>query len=421
MAAKLGGSLFERMKLPSVLGELLVGIVLGNLALFGFDGLDFLKVDYDSGREIDLHDVLTLAGVTIDHLARIGVVLLLFLVGLETKLKDFWRVGPSALLVACLGVIAPMGLGYGASLLAQGHHDWTVHLFVGATLCATSVGITARVLRDMGKSTTSESRIILGAAVIDDVLGLVVLAVVQGLILAQSSGGTGGLDLVELAIICGKALGFLFGALLIGPYLSRGLFHAANQLHGSGLLLVTALGFCFGMAWLSAAVGLAPIVGAFAAGLVLDHVQYRELAARGSHELEELVRPVGELFIPIFFVMMGIQVDLRSFLNPSVLGLAAILTVAAIIGKQVCGLGVLERGVDRMSVGFGMIPRGEVGLIFASIGRQLRVDGERVVGDGLYSALILMVIVTTLVTPPLLQWSMARIRTPDPSPSEAAA
>ena len=180
---------------------------------------------------------------------------------------------------------------------------------------------------------------------------------------------------------------------------------------------IASLAFCFTLAWLSSEVGLAPIVGAFAAGLILERVQYRELADReGLHDLEKLIKPLADLFVPIFFVMMGIQVNLASFADPHVLGLAAVLIVAAVIGKQLCGLGALERGLDRRSIGIGMIPRGEVGLIFAAIGRQLQVGGQRVVDEGVYSALILMVIATTLITPPLLKWSLDRHAAPPVTP-----
>ena len=413
LAARVGGHVFERYGQPGVLGELVVGVILGNLSLAGIHGLDFLKVDYDQLDAVRMDNLWHCSGITIDQLSRIGVLLLLFQVGLETSVADLRRVGGSALLVAVLGVVAPMGLGWavGAALLPG--RPWAVPMFLGATLCATSVGITARVLRDLGRSTSPEARVILGAAVIDDVLGLVVLAMAQGVIASMAAAGSGSepsFGAAELAIIVAKALGFLAAALLFGQYVSRTLFKAASVLHGSGLLIVTALALCFSFAWLAGEVGLAPIVGAFAAGLILERVQYRELAARaGQHELEELIRPLADLLVPVFFVMMGIQVDLRSVADPSALGLAAALIAAAVVGKQACALGVLGRGVDRLSVGLGMIPRGEVGLIFAAIGRQLRIGGERVVDGETFSALVIMVMVTTLVTPPLLKWSLGRL------------
>jgi Kef-type K+ transport system membrane component KefB len=338
------------------------------------------------------------------------VLLLLFQVGLETSVVDLRRVGVSAFLVAVLGVVTPIALGWLCGWLLMPSQHWTVHMFLGATLAATSVGITARVLRDLGKTESNEARIILGAAVIDDVLGLLVLALAQGVITTLSTGGSqASFDWLDLLVVIGKAVTFLVGALVLGQYVSRPVFKMASYLQGSGILVVTALAFCFTFAWLADAVGLAPIVGAFAAGLVLEKVHYRELAARdGEHDLEELIRPVADLLVPLFFVMIGFQVNLRSFASWQVLGLASALTLAAVLGKQVCSLGIQEKGVDRLSVGLGMIPRGEVGIIFASIGRQLRIGDQRVVDDGTYAALVLMVMVTTMITPPLLKWSLAR-------------
>lgn len=410
LAARLGGHFFELAGQPSVLGELIVGVALGNLSLLGISQLDFLKVDWAQQNVLVLHNVLHCAGVTIDHLARIGVILLLFQVGLETSVAEMRRVGSSALLVAVLGVVTPMGLGWGAGMLLLPEHHWAVHMFLGATLAATSVGITARVLKDLGKSTSKEAQIILGAAVIDDVLGLVVLAAAQGIISAISAtanGAGGEFGIAELAIILVKAVGFLAASLFLGQFISRPFFKFASFLRGKGLLVVSALAICFTFAWTANAVGLAPIVGAFAAGLILEEVHYRELTGRkGEHELEELIKPIADFLVPIFFVMMGFHVDLRSFADPSVLGLAFALTAAAIVGKQVCAFGVLDKGADRRSVGLGMIPRGEVGLIFAAIGLQLRIGQERIVDPHTYSALVVMVIITTMITPPLLKWSL---------------
>jgi Kef-type K+ transport system membrane component KefB len=339
-------------------------------------------------------------------MARIGVILLLFQVGLETSMAQMKKVGASAMVVAIIGVVAPLGLGFGAGALLLPDHHWAVHLFLGATLCATSVGITARVLQDLQTESTHAAQVILGAAVIDDVLGLIILALVQGII---SAGGEGGFSAMDMMWIIAKAGGFLIGALVFGQMLSRHHLRFANYLRGRGLLVVAAIAFCFAAAWLASFMGLAPIVGAFAAGLLLDKVTYHELVdQRGERELEEAIRPVADLLVPIFFVMMGIQVDVSQFADPSVLLLAGALTVVAIISKQVCGLGVLTPGSDRLSIGLGMIPRGEVGLIFAAIGRELTLGDERVIDPGTYGAIVLMVILTTMVTPPLLKWSLLR-------------
>jgi Kef-type K+ transport system membrane component KefB len=390
IAAKLGGELFERIRQPAVLGELIAGMVIGNLNLVGFHGLDFLRTE----------EVIAI-------LAEIGVIFLLFEVGLESNLKEMMAVGLSSLLVATAGVIAPMVLGWGVAAWFLPHEGTLVHVFIGATLTATSVGITARVLRDLGKVTTKEAKIILGAAVIDDVLGLLVLAVVSGMILAANQGGTG-LSLASIAWILAKAVIFLAGSLIAGLYASPRLFGLASKLRVHGMLLVTSIAFCFLLAYLAGAIGLAPIVGAFAAGLILDEVHYKDFVDRGEHTIEEMLQPITTFLVPIFFVLMGIRVDLSTFGHLNILGFAAVLTLVAIIGKQVCGLAVAERGLNRLAVGLGMIPRGEVGLIFAGIGMTLRLNGEQVVSVPTFSAVVIMVIVTTLVTPPVLKWALTR-------------
>ncbi len=398
--AKVGGDLFERVGMPAVLGELVVGIVLGNMTLLsGWNGLEFLLAPPEGEMVHPYH-----TGAILKMLASIGVILLLFEVGLESSVREMISVGVSSMLVAVLGVVAPMVLGYGVSALLIPEAGWQVHAFIGATLCATSVGITARVLKDLGRSQQRESQIILGAAVIDDVLGLIVLAIVSGII---SQGAA--FDPVVLVVIVAKALGFLVAAIVLGSVIfTRPLFRAASYLHGHGMLVVTALVICFGFSWLANQMGLATIVGAFAAGLILEKAHYHELGSRENVELEEALQPLTAVFVPIFFVQMGIMVDLSSFKSPSVWGLAAALTFVAIIGKQVCAWGVREKGLNRLAVGLGMIPRGEVGLIFAAEGAKLKVEGEPVVNAGTYSAVVVMVMLTTMVTPPLLKWAMGR-------------
>ncbi len=381
-AAKLGGALAERLGQPAVLGELLAGIALGVLPALGVGGLAFVA-----------HDG------TVEALAELGVILLLFEVGLSTRLADLLEVGVSALLVATIGVAVPMALGWAVGLwLLPGRHPY-VPLFLGATLCATSVGITARVLRDMGRVGTAEARIVLGAAVIDDVMGLVVLAVMVGLA-GTGGSGTG----VALAAVTAKAVGFVVGALVIGRALAPRLFALGSRLRGRGVVLTLALVVCFALAWAASLVGLAPIVGAFAAGLVLEGVPFDRLLPDGER-LEDLLLPLSALLVPIFFVRMGLQVDLPHLAAGS-LALALALTAAAVAGKQACALAVVTRGVDRLAVGLGMIPRGEVGLIFAAMGLSLRVDGEPVLRTGEFAAVVAMVMLTTLVTPPLLRWRL---------------
>ena len=297
-----------------------------------------------------------------------------------------------------------LGWGVGAWLLPG--HSVYVHAFLGATLCATSVGITARVLKDVSRLQTREARIILGAAVLDDVMGLVVLAVVTGMIGAADRGGS--FSSVSVAMIILKAAAFLVVSLFLGVRLSPRLFQLASRLHARGVLLALGLALCFLMSWLANVVGLAPIVGAFAAGLVLEDVHYRSFVDRGEHPLEDLIHPISGFLAPVFFVLMGLRTDLRSFAAPGVLGLAAALTLVAVLGKQACSLGAWGRGVDRLTVGLGMIPRGEVGLIFANIGVGLTVGGEPIIDRGTFSAVVVMVIVTTLVTPIALKFSLQR-------------
>jgi len=389
VAAKLAGDLVTRLGQPAVLGELLIGVLLGNLPLVGFPGLDYLKTES-----------------SLDMLARIGVLLLLFEVALESTVGQMLQVGWSALLVAVLGVAAPFALGWGVGAWLLPAASSYVHAFLGATLTATSVGITARILKDLGKSQSGEARVILGAAVIDDVLGLVILAVVGGVIAAADRGGA--VSYGEIARTIGKAAGFLIGALALGVYLAPKLFSVASKLKTRGVLLAVGLACCFFLAWLANVIGLAPIVGAFAAGLILEDVHYRDFVDRGEHALEELVHPISAFLVPIFFVLMGMRTELHAFAQPGVLGLAAALTVAAIASKQICSLGVLGKGIDRLSVGIGMVPRGEVGLIFANIGLALSVQGERIIDSATFSAVVVMVLVTTMATPPALKWSLGR-------------
>jgi Kef-type K+ transport system membrane component KefB len=474
LLAKIGGDVFERINMPAVLGELVVGILLGNCALMtGWHGLDFFKSPGENelahsielilketdgklseGQLAELHHVRErfheldldvekiekegLAALTIEEraelykasqqtpfntgailkiLAGIGVVLLLFEVGLESTVREMMSVGVSSLLVAILGVVVPICLGWGIGWVLIPEQSWQVHAFIGATLCATSVGITARVLKDLGCSQQREAKIILGAAVIDDVLGLVVLAIVSGVI------QQGTVDPVSLMKIIGSAFGFLLGAILLGTFLfTKPLFTAASYLRGHGLLVASALVICFGFAWLANLMGLAPIVGAFAAGLILEKAHYKDLGERENHELDEALAPISALLVPIFFVQMGTQVDLSSFGDPAVWALAAGVTVMAIIGKQVCAFGVREKGLNTLAVGLGMIPRGEVGLIFADVGKGLkRANGEAVINDATFSAIIVMVMVTTMVTPPLLKWALTKDGGEDDADSDAPA
>lgn len=392
LAGKLGGEAAERLGQPSVLGELAAGVLLGNLALAGLPWLDFLH-----------HDA------TLAALAELGVILLLFEVGFESRLQDLLAVGKSALLVAVLGVAAPMGLGYGVSVWLFPESGWWMHLFAGATLAATSVGITARVLKDLNRTESREAKIVLGAAVIDDVLGLIVLAVVSGMVSSLSAGGSAEVALGPVAVIIGKAVGFLAAAVWVGRFVQLRMLKVGEKLRVPGVPLVSAVSFCFLLSGLAGLVGLAPIVGAFAAGLVLEEADYEAFHAK-EPPLDEYIRPMSMIFVPVFFVMMGLKIDVRTFGSAQVIGFAGLLTVVAIAGKLVSMCGVTERGVNRWAVGVGMIPRGEVGLIFVGIAAGLSVRGEPVFPASVVSAMVAMVMLTTMMTPPLLQWAFARER-----------
>jgi Na+:H+ antiporter len=389
LAGKLGGELATRLKQPAVLGELVAGIVLGNLSFGGVAPFHSLA-----------------RNETIEVLAGIGALILLFEVGVESTVGQMLKVGLTSLFVAVLGVVVPFALGWGVGTWLMPDASPFLHAFLGATLCATSVGITARVLQDLGASRGPEARIILGAAVIDDVLGLIILGAVSGAITAAAQGVP--FSMVSVAKTTGAAAGFLIGALVLGVTMAPRLFTLASMLQVRGVLVTVSLSFCFLLAWASNLIGLAPIIGAFAAGLVLEDVHFKDFVHRGERSLEDLLRPISDFLVPVFFVLMGLRTDLSAFAEPGALGLAAALIVVAIIGKQACALGVTAPGVNRMAVGIGMIPRGEVGLIFANVGTGLTLNGAPIVSPSTFSSVVAMVIVTTVVTPTALKWSLAR-------------
>jgi Kef-type K+ transport system membrane component KefB len=244
-------------------------------------------------------------------LARLGVLVLLFEVGLESTVGQMMKVGGASLAVATLGVVVPFGLGWATSALLLPGHSVYVYAFVGATRCATSVGITARVFQDLGRIQTAEARIILGAAVIDDVMGLVVLAVVSGTIAAASDGST--FSVVAIAAIVAKAVAFLVGSLFLGAWLSPRMFKAAFRLRTRGALLAVGLVWCFLLSWLSNLIGLAPIVGAFAAGLILEETHFHSFVDRGESTLENLIQPISAFLAPVFFVLMGMRTPFPHF------------------------------------------------------------------------------------------------------------
>jgi len=364
--AKLMGDLFERMGQAAVLGELLAGILLGPSVL----------------RLVDPHQPV------IEAFAEIGVAILLFQIGLETDLKKMLKVGPAAFAVAVVGVIAPFALGYGASV-ALGLPS-LAGLVLGATLTATSVGITARVLSDLGRLQDPESQVVLGAAVIDDVIGLIILAVVSDVV----AGGvvTAG-NVVRNTV---TAFGFIIGAVLIGGRLVPPLVRLVARYGKAASLPVMALTVAFLVAVLADRLGSALIIGAFTAGLLFAPTPQ-------VHQIEEGVVRIGHFFVPLFFVHVGELVDVREFADPRVLLVGGILTVCAVVGKVVAGWAPFWWKGRKLVIGVGMIPRGEVGLIFATAGVRTGVlDGK------LFAACAMMVMATTFLAPVLLKRLLSR-------------
>jgi Kef-type K+ transport system membrane component KefB len=382
-AAKVGGELATRLKQPSVLGELLAGILLGSVPL------PFFAAIHD-----DPH---------LDILARLGALILLFEVGLESTVHEVMQVGFASARVAVLGTIGTLIAGWVAARLVLPDAGALRHFFLAASLTATSIGISARVLKDGGVSRSKGAHTILGAAVFDDVLGLVVLAVISGAVASAETGGSARLSSVGWLLV--KSLAFLAAALFVGARLSPALFRLTARLRTSGALVVTGLCFCFGLAWASDVIGLAPIVGAFTAGLILDESHSARFVARGERSLADRIEPISSFIVPIFFVLMGMRADFAAMAHPSTLLLVAALAVAAIVGKLACALGA-PKGTNRLAIAAGMIPRGEVSLVFANLGLSLHVGGHPLLDAGQYSALLTVVVLTTIVTPPALCWRL---------------
>ncbi len=408
LLARLAG-LVERLGQPAVLGELVIGVVVGNLGLLGLAWFEPIK-----SNEI------------LRFLAELGVVVLLFQVGLETNITEMRRVGLRATLVAVVGVIAPFVLGtFVAGPWLLPGLSANAYLFLGATLTATSVGITARVFRDLGQLHSADAKIVLGAAVIDDVLGLIVLAVVSAL---AATGAVQALDVVWIII---KAVLFLGGAIILGQLMGQKIGALFSKINTQvGMKFTLALGLALILAYLAELLGLAPIIGAFTAGLILDPVHFygfddprivpelKEAVQGASQEtqnkvehvlerhaerhVEELLEPVGFMLVPLFFVMTGMDVNLADLFNPSILLVALVITVVAIVGKVVAGWAA-GPGRRKALIGWGMVPRGEVGLIFATTGKTLAV-----ISDEIFSIIVVMVILTTLLTPPILTFLLKR-------------
>lgn len=361
-AAKIAAEIFERLRQPAVVGEILAGVLIGASVLGWVAPSDFTNI-----------------------LAEIGVVFLLFTVGLETKPSAIFKVGKKALTVAVLGVVVPFICGY-LLMLAWGAGNVQA-LFIGTALVATSIGITARVLSKMGLLDAPTSRIILGAAVIDDILGLIILAVV-------SSAAAGQINYVEILTTAALAVGFTAFVALIGAKVLTNIAPRIERLKIGDSLFVFGLVLCLGLSVAAAYIGIAAIIGAFLAGMALAE------ASEGNRDMHQQTGAVTEFLVPFFLVNIGMQLKLDVFQDVSVITLAVILTVVAVLTKLIgCGLASLNLGWRRAAqIGIGMSPRGEVGIVVAQIGLSLAV-----IDDSLYAVVLFMAVTTTLIAPPFLK------------------
>jgi Kef-type K+ transport system membrane component KefB len=400
-ASKVGGELSARLNFPPVLGELVGGVIVGISVLHV---LTFPEAG-EAGQLSLLAEFLqnttglTSAGAAqifqaesevVSVLSELGVVILLFEIGLQSNLPELLRVGPQAAVVACVGVAAPFAAGT-LGLMTLFGVDLIPAVFAGAALTATSIGITAKVLAEIQRLSSREGQIIVGAAVLDDILGIIVLAVVGSL------AKTGEVQLSNVAYLIISSVVFLVGSVVLGRLLSPYFVALVNKLSTRGALLAVSLIFAFFLSYVAVAVRLEAILGAFTAGLVLAETEKQ-------HELEKQVLPIADMLVPVFFVCVGARTDI-SVLNPLVpenregLIIASFLIVVAIIGKVITGLTVFgQPGINRLAIGVGMIPRGEVGLIFAAVGAA-----SGVINKPLIAAIIVMVILTTFLAPPLLR------------------
>ena len=369
IAAKVGAEVMRHINQPAVIGELLAGLTIG------YYGLGLLP-HAESG------DVIS-------TLAEIGVVLLLFEVGLETNLQEFIELGTTSLAVAIIGVIAPFGLGFGAvyALELGGEYVFEVALFMGAAMTATSVGITARVFGDLGQLKSKEAKTIIGAAVVDDILGLLILTVVAGLL-----GSSGDFQLIDLGVITLKAVGFLAAVVVVGRKLSPYIFQIFVKIPSPGTFVTGSFIFAMGLGAAAHYVGLHPIVGAFAGGVVAGE-------SGMTSRIREEMRPINFLLVPIFFVYIGSEVDISILASSYVFLVGVGISILAFAGKYVSALGAIGKGMNANIIGIGMAPRGEVGLIFVAVATSTL---SAVIDEQVIAIIIWMVINTTVVAPMLL-------------------
>jgi Kef-type K+ transport system membrane component KefB len=401
LASKVGGEICARIDLPPVLGELVAGVIVGvsvlHLLVFpegGEDGthsliMAFLQTTANLSPEA-LPEVFQTQSDVVSVLAEMGVVLLLFEIGLESDLKELLQVGLQATVVAIVGVITPFILGTAGLMLIFGIPAIPA-IFAGAALTATSIGITAKVLAEIQRLSSKEGQIIIGAAVMDDVLGIIVLAVVASL------ARDGKVEVGNVIYLIISSAVFLIGSIWVGRLISPALVSIINSMKTRGQLLLSGLIFVFILSYSASVIQLEAILGAFAAGLILAETEKQE-------ELQAQVAPVADMLVPIFFVVVGARTDI-GVLNPLVpenregLIMASFLAVVAVLGKVVTGLSVFgQPGINRLAIGIGMVPRGEVGLVFAAVG-----SSSGVLSKPLEAAIIVMVILTTFLAPPLLR------------------
>jgi Kef-type K+ transport system membrane component KefB len=421
-----GRYLAKLINQSGVLGELLMGVLVGNVCYFAGMQMMFILRDSPAVFSIvqymlegmtksdavnaviqDPHyakQVLTaLSGpqgndwikisYVVDILSRYGVIFLLFMVGLESSMTELRKTGKESFNVALIGVLAPITLGIVSVYIMLPDIKFSTALFIGAALSATSVGITARVLKDMKKLNTRESKTILGAAMIDDVLGLIILAIVSGMVINHT------VDILSIGRLIFFSLLFFPTALFMGPIILRRMIVWFDFMDPWESKLLISFIFVMAFAWLATLVQMSTIIGAFVAGIILHDgfFESREREQKNPLSIKHLMAPFESIFAPLFFMLIGLQVRIETFLDWRVLAVATVLIVVAIMGKIASGFGASKRD-DRLLIGIGMMPRGEVGLIFASVGKTIGV-----IDDSLFSSVILMVVVTTVLTPFLMK------------------
>ena len=425
----------RRLGQPTVVGELLMGILIGNVGwILGIDLIALLREGpqvYELVHEAlccgsleqaalatfgpetgaELTRILTGPGGgelmqvahSVDTFSRYGVIFMLFMVGLKTNIDELRTVGKDSARVALLGVALPFALGIAVVWLMRPGLELGSSLFIAATLGATSIGITANVLEELDAGKSREGRIILGAAVYDDILGLIILAIVSGIVV------TGSVEVREIVKVMVVSAVFLAGVVALGPRIVKVSASIMRRLDFVEAKMFTSYLFVMVLAWMANLAGLATIIGAFAAGVVLhDSYFHRNHRSRLGRiiTIRQLIMPLEVILVPIFFILIGIQVKVETFLSVPVATIALGLLVAAVVGKIACGIGA-GSPANKLMVGIGMVPRGEVGLVFAAIGRTLGV-----IDDSIFAAIVLMVIVTSLIAPPWLKTAVGKLPQP---------